>query len=61
MTKAELIKALEGLPDDTEINVPSMECGNELISACYVQVEYYGINGFRPEVTILGNYQGQKE
>lgn len=56
MTKAELIKALEGLPDDTEINVPSMEFGNELISACYVQVECYGINGFRPEVTILGNY-----
>ena len=56
MTKAELIKTLEGLPDDTEINVPSIECGNELISACYVQVEYCGINGFRPEVTILGNY-----
>ena len=56
MTKAELIKELEGLPDDTEINVPSMEGGNEVISASYVQVEYYGINGFRPEVTILGNY-----
>lgn len=56
MTKAEPIAQLEGLPDDAEINVPSMECGNELISACYVQVEYYGINGFRPEVTILGNY-----
>ena len=56
MTKAELIKSLEGLPDDTEINVPSMECGNELISAYYVKVEYDGINGFRPEFTILGNY-----
>ena len=54
MTKSELIKSLEGLPDDTEIYVPSMECGNKLISACYVKVEYYGINGFRPEVTIVG-------
>lgn len=28
MTKAELIKALEGLPDDTEIYVPSTEVSN---------------------------------
>ena len=56
MTKAELVKELEGLPDDTEIYVPSREGGNELIDACYIQVEYHGINGFRPEVTILGNY-----
>lgn len=56
MTKAELIKALEGLPDDTDIYVPSMEGGNELIDSEYVQVDCDGSNGCRPQVTILGMY-----
>ncbi len=56
MTKAELIKALEGLPDDTDIYVPSMEGGNELVDSDYVQVDCDGSNGCRPQVTILGMY-----
>ena len=33
MTKAELIKALEKLPDDTDIYVPSTECSNVWVHA----------------------------
>ena len=54
MTKAELIKALEGLPDDTEIHVPSRECSNVWVHAWYVQVDCDGSDGCQPEVTIIG-------
>lgn len=54
MTKAELINALEGLPDDTEIHVPSRECSDVWVHAWYVQVDCDGSDGCQPEVTIVG-------
>ena len=36
MTKAELIKALEGLPDDTDTHVPSTEVIDTWVYAWYV-------------------------
>lgn len=54
MTKVELIKALEGLPDDTEIYVPSREYSEDLVHAWYVQVDCDGSDGCQPEVTIVG-------
>ena len=53
MTKAELIKALEGLPDDTRIYVPSIEVARDIIPALYVQVDYVGDGGI-VEVLITG-------
>lgn len=38
MTKSELIKALDGLPDDTVIYVPSIEVAGDELLALYVQV-----------------------
>ena len=55
MTKAELIKALEGLPDDTRIYVPSIEVAGDIMPALYVQVYDNGSNGSVAEVTILGD------
>lgn len=54
MTKAELIKALEELPDDTEIHVPSREYSEDFVHAWYVQVDCDGSDGCQPEVTIVG-------
>lgn len=45
MTKAELIKALEGLPDDTRIYVPSIKVAGDVMPASYVQVDYVGDGG----------------
>ncbi len=53
MTKAELIKALEGLPDDTVLYVPSIEFLGDLVPVWDVQVDCDGSNG-DPEVTIVG-------
>ena len=54
MTKAELIKQLEGLPDDTDIYIPSTECSNVWVHAWYVQVDCDGSDGYQPQVTIVG-------
>lgn len=53
MTKAELIKALEGLPDDTRIYVPSIEVAGDIRHASYVQVDYVGDGGI-VKVLIIG-------
>ena len=53
MTKAELIKALEGLPDDTRIYVPSIELAGDVMPASYVQVDYLGDGGI-VKVLIIG-------
>ena len=45
MTKAELRKALDGLPDDTRIYVPSIEVAGDIMPASYVQVDYVGDGG----------------
>ena len=45
MTKAELIRALEGLPDDADIYVPSTKVSNAWVHASYVMVDYGGIDG----------------
>lgn len=42
MTKAELIKELEGLPDDTEIKVPSSDDGNVWVNAIYFDYDWDG-------------------
>ena len=54
MTKAELIKALEDLPDDTIINVPSIEYEGDVVPAESVEIDNDGIYGGIAEVTILG-------
>ena len=54
MTKSELIKALDGLPDDTVIYVPSIEVARDIRHASYVQVDYVG-DGCIVEVLILGD------
>ena len=53
MTKTELIKALEGLPDDTKIYVPSIEVAGYIRPALYVQVDYIGDGGI-VKVLIIG-------
>ena len=45
MTKTELIKALDGLPDDTRIYVPSIEVAGDIMPASYVRVDYVGDGG----------------
>ena len=55
MTKSELIKALDSLPDDTVIYVPSIEVAGDELPALYVQVYDNGSNGSVAEVTILGD------
>ena len=58
MTKAELIKALKDLPDDTEICVPSTKVSNAWVRASYVMVDYSGayggVGGCRADVLIVG-------
>lgn len=53
MNKAELIKELEGLPDDTSIYVPSIEVAGDIMLASYVQVDYVGDGGI-VKVLIIG-------
>ena len=53
MTKAELIKALERLPDDTIINVPSIDYKGNVVPAEIVETDNDGIYGGIAEVTIL--------
>ena len=55
MTKIELIKALEDLPDDTRIYVPSINVACDEYTALYVQVYSYGNDGGVSEVMILGD------
>ena len=54
MTKAELIKALERLPDDTIIKVPSIDYEGDVVRAESVEIDNDGIYGGIAEVTILG-------
>ena len=53
MTKAELIKALERLPDDTIIKVPSIDYEGDVVPAEIVETDDDGIYGGIAEVTIL--------
>lgn len=55
MTKKELIKLLEELPDDTEIYVPSMEVAGDIMPALYVDVCDDGSDGGIAEVNIVGD------
>ena len=59
MTKAELIKALEGLPDDARIYVPSIEVAVDVMPVSYVQVDYVGDGGI-VEVLITGAREALK-
>ena len=54
MTKAELIKALENLPDDVNIFVPSTKVSNAWVHAWYVQVDCDGSDDCQAEVSIIG-------
>ena len=55
MTKAELIKVLEKLPDDTEIHVPSRDCMDVWVHANYIEIDCDGSNGCQPEINIYGD------
>ena len=54
MTKARLIKALDGLPGDTRILISGVRFTDEVLSAEYVQIDNDGSNGGVAEVIILG-------
>ena len=54
MTKAELIKALERLPNNTIIKVPSIDYEGDVVPAEIVEVDNDGIYGGVAEATILG-------
>ena len=54
MTKARLIKALDGLPDDTRILISGVRITDEVLSAEYVQIDNDGSGRGIAEVTILG-------
>ena len=54
MTKARLIKALDGLPDDTRILISGVRITDEVLSAEYVQIDNDGSDGGIAEVKILG-------
>ena len=54
MTKAGLIKALDGLPDDTRIYVSGVRFTDDVLPAAYVQIDDDGSDGGIAEVTILG-------
>ena len=54
MTKAGLIKALDGLPSDTRIYVSGVRFTDEVLSAAYMQIDDDGSDGGIVEVTILG-------
>ena len=53
MNKAELIKELEGLSDDTRLYLPSIEVAGDIMPASYVQVDYVGDGGM-VAVLIIG-------
>ena len=53
MTKAELIKALEGLPDDTEIIMPHREYPDILVYLESIEIISDGSKG-DPEVELIG-------
>lgn len=55
MTKAELIKELEGLPDDTEIKVPSSDGGNVWVNAIYFDYDWDGTEDYQAEAFISGD------
>lgn len=55
MTKAELIKALEGMPDDTIIKVPSSDGGNVWTPALYVYCDEDETNDYQMEALISGD------
>ena len=59
MTKAELIKALDGFPDDARIYVPSVEVAGDIMLASYVRVDYVGDGGI-VEVLITGAREALK-
>ena len=61
MTKKELIKLLEELPDDTEIYVPSMEVAGDIMPALYVDVCDDGSDGGIAEVNIAGDGEWKKQ
>ena len=54
MTKTGLIKAFDGLPDDTRIYVSGVRFTDEVLSVAYVQIDDDGSDGGIAEVTILG-------
>ena len=53
MTKAELIKALERLPNNTIIKVPNIEYEGDVVPAEIVEIDNDGSDGGVAEVTIL--------
>ena len=53
MTKAELIKALEGLPDDTEFIMPHREYPDILVYLESIEIISDGSNG-DSEVELIG-------
>ena len=55
MTKAELIRALEGLPDDVDIYVPSTKVSNAWVHASYIVENYGGDDGWRKDMLIVGS------
>ena len=61
MTKAELIRALEGLPDDADIYVPSTKVSNAWVHASYVMVDYGGIDGCRADALVVGTDMRYKQ
>ena len=55
MTKAELIKLLKDLPNNTRIYVPSIESAGDLLPALYVDVYDDGSDRGIAEVGIVGD------
>ena len=55
MTKAELIKLLKDLPNNTRIYVPSIEVAGDSLPAKYVDVFDDGSDGGIAEVMIVGD------
>ena len=55
MTKAELIKLLKDLPNDTRIYVPSIELAGDVMPALYVDIIDDGSDGGIAEVNITGD------
>lgn len=55
MTKAELIKLLKDLPNNTRIYVPSIEVAGDFLPAKYMDVYKDGSDGGIAEVGIVGD------
>ena len=55
MTKAELIKLLKDLPNNTRIYVPSLEYEGSFTPAVYVDICKDGSDGSVAEVKIVGD------